>query len=271
MTEEAATPEASPAPAAPAWAPEVETEARALGWKSSDEWKGELPPSYIDNPERYVERAYSSTPFRKAEERHNARLAEVESKADERLRKVEAAMAKTYERDRAALIAQIEQVKAEKVQAVEVGDVDRFRALEKREDALRKVEMPAPVSAPEYPADETRAVGEWISGKTWFNQDRIKTQAAVEFYAKAEAQGLRSPADKLKFVEMEMSKTFADLAPKPVMQAVDAGLTFGNTSQTLSFDKLPKEARDAYKRFVARGLADTKENRDAYAEDYNAA
>jgi hypothetical protein len=49
-------------------------------------------------------------------------------------------------------------------------------------------------------------------------------------------------------------------------------LTFGGgNSSAGAFDKLPKQAKDAYLRFVERGVydKDTKENRAQYAEDYN--
>ena len=69
MTDEAqvtAAPDAAPQEVqAPKWAPEAEQEAKALGWKSPDEWKGDVPSGYIDDPTKYLERAESFTPFRK--------------------------------------------------------------------------------------------------------------------------------------------------------------------------------------------------------------
>jgi hypothetical protein len=270
MTEEATTPQPAEAPK---WAPEVENEARALGWKAPDEWKGEVPGSYIDNPERYLERAENFAPFRKVKEK----LKDVEVKAEERLRKVETALSKAFERDRAALLTQIEQIKAEKVAAVEVGDVDRFKALEKREDALRKdAEQPqeAPQQRqPEVPQEHRTAIDTWRVDKPWFQTDAIKTQAAVIYYGEAEAKGIREPQAILRYVDMQMARQFRDIGEQVAAKSqVEAGLTFGGGSTASAYDKLPADAKEAFKRFAAKGIfPDTKEGRAAYAEDYNAA
>jgi hypothetical protein len=266
MTEETTTTQPAEAPK---WAPEVESEARALGWKAPDEWKGEVPGSYIDNPERYLERAENFAPFRKVKER----LKDVETQAEERLRKIETVLSQNFERKRAELVAQIEQIKAEKVQAVETGDVDKFKALEKREDALRKdVQEPkAEPKAEEVPRDHAAAIDNWRADKSWFQQDKLKTQAAVILYGEAQAKGINDPQAILRFVDAEMAKQFRDLGEPipPVGAAVEAGLTFGGPAAS-PFDKLPADAKADFKRFVAKGVfSDTKEDRAIYAEDYN--
>jgi hypothetical protein len=270
MTEETTTPQPAEAPK---WAPEVENEARALGWKAPDEWKGEVPGSYIDNPERYLERAENFAPFRKVKEQ----LKGEQAKAEERLRKVETALSKAFERDRAALLTQIEQIKAEKVAAVEVGDVDRFKALEKREDALRK-DAEAPQEQPqqrqpEVPQEHRTAIDTWRVDKPWFQTDAIKAQAAVIYYGEAEAKGIREPQAILRYVDMQMAKQFRDIGEQVAAKSqVEAGLTFGGGSTASAYDKLPADAKEAFKRFAAKGIfPDTKEGRAAYAEDYNAA
>jgi hypothetical protein len=271
MTEEATTQVPPAEPSAPQWTPEVEEQARAWGWKSPDEWKGELPPTYIDNPERYVERAKSYLPVRKIEEE----LIAVKNSVDERVRKVETVLSRAHERERAALVAQIEQIKAEKVAAVEVGDVDRFKALEKREDALRKdAEAPQEQQRqPEVPQEHRTAIDTWRVDKPWFQTDAIKTQAAVIYYGEAEAKGIREPQAILRYVDMQMAKQFRDIGEQVVAKSqVEAGLTFGGGSTASAYDKLPADAKEAFKRFAAKGIfPDTKEGRAAYAEDYNAA
>jgi len=265
MTEEVQTAQAAPdAPAqAPAWNPELETEARALGWKSPDEWQGDIPAGYIDNPERYLQRAESFTPFKKLKERLDevARMSE----------KTQEALSKTFQRE---LQTRMTQLQAEKVKAVEVGDVAEFQRLEKQQAELNKqaAEVPqAPSNA--VPPDHRAAIDQWRVGKDWFQKDKAMTVDAVQFYGEAEASGYSDPKAILAYVDQKMAAKYATLAPKQAASAtVEAGLTFGGNAAASGFEKLPKDAKDAFQRFVKQGLfQDTKEGRAAYAEDYNAA
>lgn len=257
---DAPTPDNNPAPQA--WTPDVETEARALGWKSPDEWQGAIPAGYIDDPKRYLERAESFTPFKKLKERLDevARMSE----------KTQDALSKTFQRELQSRLAQLQE---QKVKAVEVGDVAEFQRLEKQQAELNKQAADVPQQSSDVPPDHRAAIDQWRVGKDWFQKDRVKTTAAVEFYGEAQAQGYSDPKAILAYVDQKMAGTFADLAPKqPASAPVEAGLTFGGGATASGFDKLPKDAKDAFQRFVKQGLfQDTKEGRAAYAEDYNAA
>lgn len=267
MDEQTATPEAA-TPDAAKWTPDTETEARALGWKAPDEWKGEIPSGYIDDPSRYLERAESFAPFRKIREK----MSEMEKTTQDVLHRIEATATKQIERERAESKAAIEAIKAQKLQAVEVGDTDTFKALDRREDQIRAgMQDQAKPSA--VPDNHRTAIEAWSQEKPWFKADPIKTQAAVILYGQASQRGMSDPAAILAFVDSEMGKQFADMAPKrPASESVEAGLTFGaGPSQTGGFEKLPKDAKDAFRRFVDKGVfKDTKEDRLQYAEDYNA-
>ncbi len=267
MTEEvtqAAPSEAAvtePTTPAPKWAPDVETEARALGWKAPDEWKGEIPSGYIDDPNRYLERAESFAPFRKLREQTN-----------DALRKVEAVAAKQLERERAAHANELATIKAQKAAAVETGDIDAYKALDKQEDKLREAAPDVPKQSA-VPDNHRVAIEGWSVNKPWFKKDRVKTQAAAVIYGEAQAEGLTDPSAILARVDAEMARQFAELAPKPApVESVEGGLTFGSSSVASPFEKLPKDAKDAFRRFVEKGVfKDTKEDRAIYAEDYNAA
>lgn len=265
MTEEVtqAAPVEAPAqvdaPAPQKWSSDVETEARALGWKAPDEWKGEVPSGYIDDPGRYLERAESFGPFRKLKEQ-NA----------EALRRIEAVAAKQVERERAQHQEALAKIKADKIAAVEVGDIDAYKALEKREEAVRSQAPDAKSDA--VPDNHRAAIEQWSVNKPWFKADPIKTNAAAIIYGQAQQSGLTDPSAILAYVDREMSKQFADLAPKVQVETVEAGLTFGSGSVASPFEKLPKDAKEAFRRFVEKGVfKDTKEDRAQYAEDYNAA
>jgi hypothetical protein len=245
---------------APKWSPDVETEARALGWKAPDEWKGEVPATYIDDPARYLERAENFTPFRKLKEANS-----------EALRKIEAVTARQMERERASHAEELAKIKAEKVAAVEVGDIDAYKALEKREDKLREAAPDVPRQSA-VPDEHRVAIESWSVNKPWFKSDPVMTQAAAMLYGQAQADGLTDPKAILAKVDAEMAKRFTGLAKAAPVEAVEGGLTFGSGSVASPFEKLPKDAKDAFRRFVEKGVfKDTKEDRATYAEDYNAA
>jgi hypothetical protein len=163
-------------------------------------------------------------------------------------------------------------IKADKVAAVEVGDIDAYKALEAREEVVRK-QAPDVQKAEAVPDNHRAAIEQWSVDKPWFKADKIKTNAAAVLYGEAQQSGLTDPAAILAYVDREMGKQFAALAPKaPQVETVEAGLTFGSSSQASPFEKLPKDAKEAFRRFVEKGVfKDTKEDRAIYAEDYNAA
>lgn len=262
MTDEVQAPAAvdvqQEATVAPKWAAETEQEAKALGWKSPDEWKGDVPSGYIDDPSKYLERAESFTPFRKIKER----MTEVERKADERIRKLESVQEKAFER-------KLAEIQAAKIEAVEVGDVEKFKALETQQSELQKPEAPAQDYSPHL-----SEIQRWSVGKDWFKSDTIMTQAAATMYGEAQSKGLTDPKAILAEVDRRLAETFPHkFGAKPAaMQRgadVEPGLTFGGgTADPL--DKLPSDAKAAFARYVAKGLfKDTKEGRAAYAKDYN--
>lgn len=255
-------------PEAPKWAPEVEMEARALGWKPPEEWKGDAPPTgIIDDPARYLERAESFGPFRKLKEQ-NA----------EALRRIEAVAARQLERERQQHQATLDRIKAEKIAAVEVGDVDKYKALETREDAIRK-QAPAEMAPQQAPSEEIAAIDAWRKDRPWFGKDApdfnlLLSQKAAEVYGLAVQNGITSYKDRLAFVDSQMATAHPELYRKKAapVENVEAGLTFGSASASSPFEKLPKDAKDAFRRFVEKGVfKDTKEDRAQYAEDYNAA
>lgn len=254
---------------APKWAPETETLARDWGWKAPDEWKGELPPGYIDDPERYVER-YAKTP---AVQKLQKDIEAARHEAEEKIRKIEVVTTRVLERERAAFKAELDRIKAEKLAAVETGDVEAYKAAERREEAVSRQMADDKPQESAVPDNHRAAIEQWSVGKSWFKADPIKTQAAVILYGQAQQNGLTDPKAILAYVDQNMANQFADLRPKAAQPAlVDGGLTFGGGSQASAFEKLPKEAKDAFRRFVEKGVfKDTKEDRAQYAEDYDAA
>jgi len=160
MSEEAAQ-VAAPEAEGPKYSPEVAEEARALGWKAPDEWQGERPPTYIDDPQRYLERAESFTPFKKLKDQQEAYKRET----DDKLRRIEQVAERAIERERASHKAELERVKAEKLAAVENADPEAYKAAERREEMLRATEPKAPPA----PDPQMRLVQDFASKNPWFD------------------------------------------------------------------------------------------------------
>ena len=153
---------------APAYSDEDADEARLFGWKPPDEWKGEKPAGYIDDPNRYIERLQQSKVFKVMDERQTALKAD----ADERLRKLEAMNAQARER-------QSEQHKADLAEsanlqraAVETGDVEAYDAQEARKQGLQE-----PVQAVTAPPQQDPYMAEYEAKNEWIKNPHMYLQS----------------------------------------------------------------------------------------------
>jgi hypothetical protein len=124
------------------------------------------------------------------------------------------------------------------------------------------------------PPDHKVAIDGWAVGKDWFRTDPVMTQAAVTYYGEAQGKGITDPNAILKYVDNQIAKKFR-IEGVPVAeqmtasQTVTPGLSFGAPTAD-AFSKLPRDAQETFKRFVAKGLfTDDKAGRAAYVEDYN--
>jgi hypothetical protein len=257
----------------PEWTDEDVQEAKAFGWKSPDEWAGDKPDGYIDDPRRYLDRAEKFRPFKVLRERTEKMEAEYQA----RFQKLEAVAAKTieaqksqYERDMAALTrAQLE--------AVDTADRERFDAIEKQKAAMmRPPELPAPIKQePRRPPE----VEEYAKTNDWLNNPILVDAGAKIIDAMGYAG--RPVREQLELAEREVRKLYpgAFAAPvataparaTPMVNRVDGG-GLGGGAKGGAFAALPAEAKSTFKRFVSEGgwgFKDTAEDRERYANDYN--
>jgi hypothetical protein len=252
------------------WDDNVEAEARFFGWKSPDEWEGDLPAGYIEDPRRFLERAEKFTPFRRLKEQQ----AEREREFEERLRKIEAVSQAAIERQERQHEAEIQRVKAGMRQAAETGDIEAYDRLSKQAEAMQKeAPKPEPPQNNGIQPDERRTLESWAAKNTWFHEDEIMQAAAVAAYGNAQKKGITDPQAALEHVDTVMRKKFPqEFGEQPQRKAapVGDGLALGGGKKS-GFESLPKEAKDAFQRFVERGLfEDTKEGREQYYNEYNA-
>lgn len=262
---EAEDTEDAPAPAAPAYDPEIVAEAKRYGWKAPDEWHGERPPGYIEDPERYLDTpgVLRRQQRELRQELERVRTATVRSMAEQR-KHLEA------ERQR-----EIERIGAEIRRAAEVGDVDAVDRLRKEE---REIIAP-PREEPQQPQVDPlvaryQAQNEWAA-------DPVKWAAAVSAVDAAINAGQRfgTTAEQLAYAERAVRQTyphwFNDAAPAPQrapLQRVDAGGS-PKASGRSDWDRLDGETRRDLDMAIKSGVypdrkAAIKAYKAAYPEEF---
>lgn len=269
--EVAETPDDPPdVPEGPDWSEEDENEARLFGWKPATEWKGDLPDGFAQTPDEFLERLQSSRIFKTMQDK----LTTAEKTAQETTRRMEAMNARALERQRAAYEAEVAAIAEAQRRAVETADTAEW---DRQEERRKSLQPPAQAqTAPQgpdpyveqYAASEQ---GQWLSdpllkaeGAALIDQaDHIKRLGAQQQIEYAEAQ-LRAKYPH-KFAQPEQ--------PRPTRPKVDPGGLPGTAiSGGSAFTKLPREAQEQFKRFVKEGLfKDSKEDREEFANDFNAA
>lgn len=280
--DEGEDPDAEPAPQqqAPQWTDEDEQEARLFGWKAPEEWQGEKPAGYIDNPEEYLDRVKRSRIFKTMQDKIEAQeqqQAEVQRKQEEMNRRA-------LERQREQYESEMQRISRAQRQAVEVADTGEWDRLEQEKAELSK-------NAPKEPEAEKPAgpdpfvsqyaetdEGAWIKNPVLLNTgSQIINANPAMAQADAETQ--------VKYAEQELRKLYPAYFPDTTQQPAPSGqrqqqpakvdgggLGASSAGQSSAFGKLPSDAKAQFKRFVEQGLyEDSKKDREEYANDYNAA
>ena len=252
----------TPEPVKREWTDDDATEARALGWKAPDEWTGDKPAGYIDDPRRFVNRAEH-----KAQTERNANF-------DDRVRKIEAmneraivAQREQYERDIAAIS------KAQR-SAAEIADVQRYDALERQKTTMRPPVEPR--QAPPELAEVTayKAANEWIRDPTFYAEARQAIDHAMQ-----SGRQFQNASEQIQYAESVMKRKYPDIFRPPAQEVraappsrVDGGGLGVGSSGVSAYSKMPGEAKAAFMKFVGQGIfANTPADQKRYADDYNAA
>lgn len=250
------------------WSEDEEAEARAFGWKSPDEWTGEKPPGYIDNPQDYIARLNNFTPFRKVREE----LENSKREFNERTRRLEAMQAQAMEKQRQQYEARMQEIHAGKRRAVEEADTQAYDRWEQQERALG-----APPQWPQQqPQDQGPApeVEQYIQTNDWAKDPILWDFAARSVDANPEIMA-KSPGEQLAYAEQKVREYFPHKFEQPKQrqqrQMVDGGGLAGGR-QKGAFDKLPAEAKEQFRKFVKEGLfTDDEAGKKEYADGYNEA
>lgn len=266
---EASEPEVTEAAPVKEWSDDDEFEAKALGWKGDDEWKGDKPAGYIADPREYLRRAETFGPFRKLKEKTD--------RLEDHLRRVESIAAKQVERAQKQAEAEFNQrlaaIQSEKRRAAQEGDLERYDQLSATEARLErpKAEAPAPAAPVDPLGDDVKAKHAWI------NDPYLRKRGAElvdEAFGRGELPPTASPQEQVAFVEGRLRTYYPHLfqteqkAPAKASPVDGGGIASARRS---GFSALPQDAKDAFKRLVAQGVfKDTDEDRKFYHDEYNA-
>lgn len=263
--------------------PEIETEARTMGWLPKDQFKGKLD-QWVDAPQ-FVERGQQVMPLLLANNkrlqkelltRDNkiATLAEQLNNATSAIQKLE----KHYSEFNKKAIGNAKiQLKAELKQAREDNDLDAELDIKEKLDELNAAsasvqadevileKKPAPQLSPEFK--------DWQSKNDWFGVDAKKTKAITRI-----AEDLRDEGSTLTGVDFldECLKILDSQKSqqKSVVSKVDAASRGGHSTNRKTFSDLPSEAKQACRDDTAdlvgpdKRFKTAKEWEDYYASVY---
>jgi hypothetical protein len=259
-------PEQPEEPARPAYDPEVAEEARFFGWKAPEEWVGDKPSGYIDDPVRFLDRIKDSRIFKASEQRFESKLNDVAA----RLARVTDNVIARQKTDYETRLSQIQQAQR---QAVETADVQRFEQLEREKLTLAP---PARMDAPSPPPADP-VVQDYIEKNEWAKDPALRFEGAQAIeVALRQGRQFRDYGEQLQYAETVMRRKYPHMfqaappaAASRTTRVDGGGLGIGGAKS--GFDALPTEAKSAFKRFVAQGVfEDSPAGRKQYVEDYNA-
>lgn len=263
---------------APEWSAEDEEEARLFGWKSPDEWQGDKPAGYIGKPDEFLERVQRSRIFKTMQEK----LQSTESQAAELARKQEAMNQRAIERQREIHEAEMQRISAAQRRAVDEADTETYdrleaekRGLAERQQTQQEQHQPPPRTTPDPFISQYRDENDWAKDPILWRE----ASQVVDMGIQAGIIQTDDPRAQIELVERTFRNKYPHMfqskdRPAPAPQRVDGGglASGGGARASGAFAKLPGDAKASFTRFVKEGLyKDTKEDREEFANEYNAA
>jgi hypothetical protein len=254
----------------PAIDPKVEAEAKEMGWKPKEAWKGD--PDLWRPAEDFVKRGREIIPILNARlKESNAALEKLKKDSAEQLDRVSQMGAKALKMQREQLEARYDVARE---RAVEQGDTKTFNAVEKaKKDALAKFDAevepkktePAKQDTPSNLSTSDKSVmDEWMKENSWYSEIRMVGDAKVPknpvlFAAANEAWDeldAESPGMSVSEKLAEIKKRVVDAYPTKfgssrangaakVEGANGRGPEGGDSTASGLWAKVPKEIRDS--------------------------
>lgn len=242
---------------------QLETRARAMGWTSKDEFKGD--PAKWREAGEFVERGENMLPLVKAQ---NKRLEREVAELKQTTKEFAEHLSKTEQRAYDRAIADLKQQRKE---ALAAGDGDAF---EKADDQIKEVERDMAAKAAKAAKKDDGGAdpvyAEWESRNTWLKD------AELSDYAEFAAQKLRAGGEKAtgaEFLDLVAAKVKGQFPAKftnprrETAQAVE-GAAPARRSGGKAYADLPAEARAACDRMAKNGFAGNEKAQAAFKANY---
>lgn len=279
--------------------PEVERQARELGWAPQDNFKGD-PEKWVD-AKTFLDRGEQVLPIVKAT---NRRLREDLTKATGRLTEMESALQQSQETI-AALQEYHETEIKDRVKRTREDLLEQLRQAKRDENVDREVEVtdalsrlnaaaersPDKTSGPgKAPLDESHKVVDytqhpdfvsWSEENSWFGEDVAKTQIAQGVAMTLRRSGDRATGraflDKVsEGTNKEIQRLTGRAAPSKVEGSRGGSSAGGGNGSGKSYHDLPSEAKAACDKFASdtrlvgpgRVHKDMKSFRDHYIKQF---
>jgi hypothetical protein len=170
----------------------------------------------------------------------------------------------------------MQQIAQQQRRAVETADTQEWDRLERERTGLQRQ---APQAMPQQQQGPDPYVQEYARSEDgkWLQDPLLAIEAAAVVDQNPHVQNL--PAQQqVEFAKAHLAMRYPDKfrAAQPVQQRprqrVDGGGLGGAAVGASAFNRLPPEAKTQFERFAKEGLfKDTKEGREQYAREYNAA
>lgn len=230
-----------------------EAEAREMGWKPRDQWRG--PENGWKSAEDFVRKGEEFLPFVKASlERERSRNSEMEARNEERVRRLEESYIKAMERQKAQYKAEMDAIQAQMDMAVEAGDVAAYKALNRKRDAMGTA--PEVPEKPKTEGTDHPAVVEWGRHNPWFYNNPVMRSLAIST-AGTVAQGGGDVHAQIRAAEDEVKRRFPEHFPAngaqprpPVVESGGQSVRGTSRKREKGVSDLPPEARRAFDKFV---------------------
>ena len=235
-------------------APDIEAEAREMGWRPKGEFKGD-EANFIDAAE-FVRRGKEFVPFLRA---NNAKLEKEVQGLKKTLKEFGDYHSKVEQR---AYQQALRDLEARQAEAVEANDVQAVRQITKE---ITDLEKDVRQGKPDTTSDE-EAFEEWKAENAWFEKDATLRRLAIGIAEEIKGDfpdPIKQRAEIARRVKAEMPEKFSN--PRRTQAPAVEGVGAGPKTTGKSYADLPPEAKRMCDEFVRDIPGFT---RDKFVKDY---
>ena len=271
----------------PDWSDSDEDLARKFGWKPRTEWKGDVPPTFVDDPREFVaSKTRALDEFSSLKEQLAATRRE--------LMRLEQQQGEAFKSQTESRLASLE---AEREKAFDLGDKKKFRELDDQIKNIYAEQAKRPAQEPQIDpvtqqATQSSVYQDWVSQNPWYLGNSFEDAAKRAYADKVGPELLQqrglSPQDVLGNAQIErefyqavaaevnrayggqqnpMQQRSVPNVPQQQGRQSATPPRRGKTEQ--SFAKLPEDAKQAFAYYVKRGVyQDSDKDRADYTREF---